>query len=154
MRDSSLVARKIADFERGLYASPSYIKRWGPVHSPSELPRHRGMGFLRYEQPGQWQLSRGAQTESVDIPTPLLSDDVEALVMAAEAGAGIVVATDWLVSKQVRAGRLVLVLPEWRVGKPSAVYAVTPSLRLLPSKTKVFLDWLISRLRGASPARS
>lgn len=146
LKDSSLVARRLAGFERRLYAAPAYLKQWGRPRSPADLASHRGLGFSTYERPDRWALSRGAERCDVQVRINLMSDDVASLVTAAEAGAGVVIAADWLVSEHVAAGKLEHVLPEWRVGERSAIYAVTPSARLLPRKTQVLLDWLTDRL--------
>src|SRR5690606_12077521 len=45
-RDSSLVARKLADLEQVICASPAYLSRYGTPMHPEELPQHQGVGFF------------------------------------------------------------------------------------------------------------
>ncbi len=51
----------------------------------------------------------------------------------------------------LRAGRLERVLPDWKNG-PTPVYALLPSARHLPVKTRVFLEAVAARLRNAATA--
>lgn len=142
MQDSNLVARKLASFRREVYASPDYLQRWGRPRQPEDLARHRCLGFTRSVRPDLWTLTKSERHKSVQVNTVFLSDEVAALVTACASGAGLMIAADWLVAPQVNAGQLERVLPQWQVGKPSVVCLVTPSGRLLPSKTRVFIDWV------------
>ena len=152
LAESGLVARKIRDQVRGLYAAPAYLARHGGPRRPVDLSTHAGLSFAGFERPSQWLLTpssraRRAEPIVVDVPVRLLSDDSTALVEAAVQGAGIVVATDWLVHREVVDGRLVRVLPNWTVGLAGAVYLVMPSTRFVPGKSRAFADWIVAALR-------
>lgn len=146
LRDSSLVARKLGEWQRGLFAAPSYIKRHGMPQTPKELAQHKGLAFAGAECPSDWIMTRGRERVKVSIPTVMTTDDATTLAIAAEAGCGIVVATEWLVRDQVARGKLVPVLPDWLAGPPGGIYTVYSSARLLPSKTRVFIDWIAQHL--------
>jgi DNA-binding transcriptional LysR family regulator len=77
---------------------------------------------------------------------PYVADDAEALVEAAAAGLGILLATDWLVAQAVRDGRLVPVLADWQIVDEGAVYIVTPSGSGAATKTRAFSDWIVAHL--------
>lgn len=152
LAESGLVARKIRDQVRGLYAAPRYLVVRGTPKKPDDLSAHAGLGFTGFERPSQWTLSpttraRGRKPIVVDVPLRLRSDDSSVLVSTAVAAVGIVAATDWLVHREVSDGRLVRVLPAWTVGAPGAVYLVMPSTRFVPGKTRAFADWIVDRLR-------
>ena len=53
--------------------------------------------------------------------------------------------TDWLVGRELAAGTLVPVLTEWIPRDEGAIYTIMPSNRLLPAKTRVFVDWIAGR---------
>ncbi len=144
--DSGLVARKVGEWQRRLYASPAYLKRWGVPKSPAELAQHRGLAFAGSECPSTWTFTRGREKVKVDIPPIMTSDDATALAIAAEAGVGLAVATEFLVSEQVEKGSLVPVLPDWTAGAPGGVHVVFSSSRLLPGKTRAFVDWISEQL--------
>jgi DNA-binding transcriptional LysR family regulator len=144
--DSGLVARRIGEWQRRLYASPGYLKRWGKPRTPADLAHHRGLTFSGPECPSAWTYTRGRERIKIAIPSVLTADDATSLVIAAEAGAGLAVATEWLVHEQVARGTLVPVLPDWMVGPPGGIHAVFSSSRLLPGKTRAFIDWVSERL--------
>jgi DNA-binding transcriptional LysR family regulator len=142
LRDSSLVARKLGEWQRRLFASPAYLKRWGTPQDPKELTQHKGLAFSGVECPSDWVMTRGRERVKISIPAVMTTDDATSLAIAAEAGCGIVVATEWLVQEQIARGKLVPVLPDWLAGPAAGIYIVYSSARLLPSKTRVFVDWI------------
>jgi len=146
LRDSGFVARKLGAWQRKLFASPSYLKRRGVPQQPQDLERHRGLAFAGTECPSDWIMTRGRERVKISIPTVMTTDDATSLVIAAEAGSGIVVASEWLVWEQLARGELVPVLADWLAGPPGGIHALYPSARLLPSKTRVFVDWLAQHL--------
>ena len=152
LAESNLVARKIRDQVRGLYASPRYLARHGVPRRPEDLAAHGGLSFAGFDRPSQWALSssvgaRPGRSVVVDVPLRMISDDSSTLVAAAVESLGIVVATDWLVHREVMAGRLVRVLPRWTIGSPGAAYLVMPSTRFVPGKSRAFTDWIVDALR-------
>jgi DNA-binding transcriptional LysR family regulator len=150
--DSTLVARKVAVVTRRLVASPAYLREHGKPLHPQDLAKHRCLGFAGLQRGAYWSLRRGRQRLDVAVQIVLMADDAESLLTAAAAGAGIAVATDWLLDKHPAAKRLVPVLEDWDVGEESAVHLVTPSSRFLPAKTRAFIDAAASAL--SRPARS
>ncbi len=81
----------------------------------------------------------------------IVSDEGEGLVAACLAGGGILLASDWEVGQELASGRLVRVLPEWRFDAEAEVHAVMPPGRLIPAKTRVFLEWLAKDFTPAPP---
>jgi len=71
----------------------------------------------------------------------LQSDSNGVLLRAAIDGAGVAVTARLLIEEQLASGELVHVLPEWIVSRYT-VYAALPSGRMLPARTKVFLDFM------------
>lgn len=147
LADSSLVARKVATVRRGLVASADYLKRHGSPQHPHELAGHRCLGFAGIQRGLAWVLRKARQRIEVPIPAVVVADDAETLMTAAAEGAGITVATDWLLEKHPLRKKLVPVLEGWDVGEESAIHIVTPSVRFLPAKTRAFVDMAIASLR-------
>lgn len=148
LAESGLVARRVRGYVRGLYASPRYLERHGIPRRPDDLAAHAGLSFAGFERPSRWTLVRGRRSATVELPMRMVSDDSSVLVDAAVAHAGVVVATDWLVHRELIERSLVRVLPEWTVGVPGAVHLVMPSTRFVPGKTRVFADWIVDSLRA------
>jgi DNA-binding transcriptional LysR family regulator len=148
--DSRLVARRIATRERMLVASPAYLASHGTPRSPSDLSQHQCLVFTGLPERNRWQLmDRSGHTERIVVHGPLDCDEAEVLRDAALAGLGIFLATDWLVGPLVRAGKLVRVLPRWRVVDEGAIYIVTPSGSENASKTRAFTAFVARKLAGS-----
>jgi DNA-binding transcriptional LysR family regulator len=146
--DASLAARRIATFTLGLYASPAYLKRRGTPAEPEALIEHDALHTLsRTGEPVPWVLHRGKQQWEGIPPARVLANSPGLLMDMAVRGAGIVVATDHFTLAHVKRKELVCVLPEWRPA-PVSAWAVFPGRRLMPAKTRVFIDALTARFSG------
>ncbi len=67
---------------------------------------------------------------------------------AARSGLGIALLPCFICGEDLRAGRLVRVLPGWEAPPDSAVSAVYPAARHLSPKVRVFVDFLAERFGG------
>jgi len=81
----------------------------------------------------------------VALQPALVVGDAETLVTAA-AWVVIAAVTDWLLERHPMKRQLIPVLADWE-REPGAIYFVTPSLRLLPAKTKSFIAVVAEQLR-------
>lgn len=140
LRDSSLAARKIASFRNLLVAAPAYVAAHGQPATPDELAKHACLGFTSNPSWPDWTLKKDGQRKTVRPTGPLVADSSEALLLAAIAGTGIVLTPDWLAGPAMRAGELVEILPGWQGSEEGGVYAIMPPGRLVPTKTRVFVD--------------
>ncbi|MFK3740591.1 LysR family transcriptional regulator [Massilia sp. TN1-12] len=140
--DSTLAARRIAVERFGLYAAPRYIARRGLPEQPDDLLAHDLLCILsRSGGPMPWVLTRGKVKWERALPARLTANSPELLARMARGGAGIAASSDLFVADYVKKGELVRVLPEWEL--PTATgWAVFPGRRLMPAKTRVFLDML------------
>lgn len=151
LRDSGLVTRRLAPFRRLLCASPAYLSARGTPSAPADLERHACLGIDRQRLWPDWSLRRGAERAAVRADGPLVSDDGQTLATACLGGAGIMLASDWLIGRELADGRLVEVLPGWSFDEEGAVQAVLPPGRLVPAKTRAFVDWVAAAFAPAPP---
>lgn len=140
LRDSSLAARKLASYRNLLVAAPSYLAAHGKPRKPDDLKKHSCVGFTGLRSWPDWPLMRGNQRKTVRPIGPLVADNSEAVLIAAIGGAGITLAADWLAGPALREGKLVEVLPGWSGKGDGGVYAILPPGRLVPAKTRSFVD--------------
>lgn len=140
LRDSSLSSRKLASYRNLLVAAPSYLVEHRKPRTPDDLKSHACIGFTGLGSWPEWPLTRGGQRKTVRPAGPLIADNSEAVLMAVIAGAGITMTPDWLAGPALRAGKLVEVLPGWSGKGDGGVYAVLPPGRLVPAKTRIFVD--------------
>lgn len=144
--DSLLAARKLADFPNALYAAPSYLARFGEPHTPDDLREHRTLHMMaRSGEMLAWTLSSGQQQWRCEPKARVVANSPELLVRMARAGAGITAAPEYSALPWLRSGELRRVLPEWRLDSATA-WAVFPGRRLMPVKTRAFLDMLQAEL--------
>lgn len=151
LRDSRLVARKLADHQRILCASPEYLAQHGVPTSPADLTQHNCLAFQGFASYPAWHLSNGAQTESVLARGSLRSNDNSALLEAARAGVGILGAGEWLMAQDLAAGTLLRVLPDWAFDVDGGIYLVRPSAQFTPARTTAFIDWIREQFRSNIP---
>lgn len=116
LADSSLVALPILPQHRRLIcASPDYLRRHGAPQTPADLVRH---SILVYQPSGkrqvEWRLWRGEELIEVPLNGSYFTDDGEVARRWALAGHGVVRKSAIDVVADIRAGRLVQLLPEWR----------------------------------------
>jgi DNA-binding transcriptional LysR family regulator len=140
--DASLAARRIASFSVSLYASPAYLARRGMPSEPEALMEHEALRLLRTDgSAARWVLVQGeARWEGIP-PGRATANSPELLMRLARAGAGIAAITDHVAAPYVDSGELVPVLEDWTLPTSSA-WAVFPGRRLMPARTRVFLDAL------------
>lgn len=140
--DATLAARAVVHSTWSLYAAPSYTAVRGLPSHPDELFQHDLLGVGRSAAGlTQWTLSRGKVSWEREVPVRMSANSPELLARMAVAGAGIASCTDDFAAPLMRTGALVKVLPEWSL--PAATgWAVFPGRRLMPAKTRAFLDML------------
>jgi DNA-binding transcriptional LysR family regulator len=145
--DSTLVARKLGALRRRLLASPALMKRLGRLREPEELSRHPVLAFL--PEGSIWRLRSAARSVEVTVRPRLVANDFETLLEAARAGAGIALVPELSCDADVRAKRLVEVLPEWSAGE-TPVFALYPSNRHLAPKVTAMVELLRKKLFAES----
>jgi DNA-binding transcriptional LysR family regulator len=136
LRDSSLVARKIASIEGALSASPGYIARRGEPRSLADA-KHCWVAFGR----AVW-LDRELTGRDPHFRT----DDLLLLRGLVAAGAGIGALPTFIAHPLVVSGALVRVLADTKLGEAGACFVVYPSSRQVPRKVAAFRDFLVETL--------
>jgi hypothetical protein len=126
-------------------------KRRNAKSAPSEpeaLMEHDALRVLaRTGDPMPWVLTRGDERWEGVPPGRATTNSPELLMRIALEGAGIIVITDHFALPYLKRGELVQVLPDWRL-PPVSAWAVFPGRRLMPTRTRVFLDALAAKFAG------
>jgi DNA-binding transcriptional LysR family regulator len=147
--DTSLAARHVAAFTGSLYAAPAYIARHGTPSEPEALMEHDALRLLsRAGDAMPWVLKRGDERWEGIPPGRATANSPELLMRMALKGAGIAVVTDNFALPYLRRGELVQMLPDWHF-PPVSAWAVFPGRRLMPARTRVFIDALVEQFTGA-----
>ncbi len=150
LTDSSLKGRKLAEDVRVLCASPAYLGRHGQPETPDDL---QGLRFLSWSDLSPRELVNGTRATWTLDPAALgcraIFDDCASLRESKVAGAGVSINSLWNVAHEIAAGRLVRILPDWRLNDRSVLWLIYPKSNVLTPKTRVFMDFLLDRLSGA-----
>jgi DNA-binding transcriptional LysR family regulator len=151
MEDSSLIARRLLSASYRLVASPALLESQPHLENPAEFSERPLVSFSFGEFRSNWTFSRGEETLHVPIDPAITASNALVVREAAIAGAGYSLLADWMIADDLTSGRLVEVLPQWRVAgalEASDLWLVYPSSRLIPRKTRVFADFLTEALSG------
>jgi DNA-binding transcriptional LysR family regulator len=156
--DAQLAARRLATFSCGLFAAPSLLREHGEPLVPSALQTMPALMLLtRSGDALPWQLLPRAADGTLapeDDARALrllpdrrtLANSPELLIRLARRGAGVAAVSDFFAGPYVERGELVAVLRDW--APPDAVaWAVFPGRRLMPAKTRAFIDMLRTAMK-------
>ncbi|MCC3263440.1 hypothetical protein LLE87_35290, partial [Paenibacillus polymyxa] len=78
-------------------------------------------------------------------PAKMMMDDMQGIVDAVSAGAGIAWLPEWLVRNALDAGELVSLLPAYTFAQ-QGIYAVYPDARHVSAKVRTFIDFMRVRV--------
>jgi DNA-binding transcriptional LysR family regulator len=144
---SSLVARKLWDTRILTVAAPSYFKRHKHPATPQDLvtDRHILIDYRDPEtgRPFEWEFHRGRRIVKTPTNGHIIVSDIITMHNLCLAGYGIVQVMENAVSRLLRQGRLIDLFPDWP-DERFPFYAVYPSRKHLPAKTRAFLDFVVS----------
>lgn len=150
LRDSSLVARKLASNHRKIYAAPDYIARHGLPVTPSDIEQHALVTMPPGSPLLDLTLTRGDEVRSLHLLGDIQLNSVEGVLAACLAGGGLAVLPSYMVCDHLIAGRLVPVLPDYTV-PDTVIQAVFPSSRHLSIKVRAFIDFMVARFSPMPP---
>jgi len=144
--DSSLVATRLGTVRHVICASPGYLAAHGAPSSPDDLARHKVVAFQSISALSTWMFESGGIELPASFRSRLSVNTIDAAIDVALCDAGLVRAVSYQVADHVRAGRLVLVLEEYKT-KLRPVHLVYDAQNRLPLKLRAFVDFVVPRLR-------
>lgn len=148
-----LVARELARAHVVLLASKDYLVGKPEIKHPDQLKHHAGI-YIRSPQTGRirpWALINSKDTRSkeqllINMQVRMTMSDPAAALGAAEQSLGIAVTSMPNARPYLDSKRLVRVLPDWYVDA-GALSLYFPAQKLLPAKTRAFVDFIVARFR-------
>jgi len=145
LADSSLVSRKIAATDLGIFAAPAYLQRRGRPRAFADLARHDCLTYGGRRGKIPWRLTGPDGDETVSVSGPVVCDDMLFLREMVLSGTGLALLPVQNVDGDVRAGRLVRVLPRYRV-EGGGLYLLWPSRTLVPPRVVAVRELLAEEL--------
>ncbi|HEX7987122.1 DNA-binding transcriptional LysR family regulator [Duganella sp. 1411] len=148
---ASHAARKLATSQNICCAAPAYLEKHGVPKVPQDLAAHRCIGYRYAATADEWHFSqRSGKPDVVKVNCAMHTNNGDTARAVAVAGGGVIWQPTFLIGADLRAGRLVRVLPEYDLPDID-VLAVYPSRRHLSAKVRVMIDFLAQEFAGVPP---
>lgn len=137
----SVVARRLIGTSMILCASPEYLRKNGTPNVPMDLQEHDCLSLADETHSESWRLQIGEEEARIRPRNVLTSNNVRVLLEAASSGMGIAFTLCHPVQPELKAGRLVRVLPAYR-GDDMEHLIVYPSRKYLRPKVRAMIEFL------------
>ena len=143
LADSSLIARKLADFRVAVCATPDLVARHGRPEHPTDLAGLPCIIDTNVRFRGNWPFRDGDAKISVAVTGRVEANTPNAGAAAARAGLGFARLPRLLVEADIAEGRLVTMLDDYEL-QELGIYVVYPHRDRMPTKLRVFIDHLVA----------
>lgn len=139
MEDSSLISRQVSTMRRLTVAAPSYLSRHGAPKHPKDLVHHNCVSFTGGAS--AWSFVVQGKPLSIATKGNYSVNHAVAAAEACAAGLGIGMFRAYQVARLVANNELVVILASF---EPPLypVHLVYPEARLIPARTRVFIDFI------------
>ncbi len=107
--------RRLMDIRWGLYASPDYLQRAAPIHSPDDLPRHDFVLFRGPAHTISLPLRKDKQKRDIEVRSRFRANNSTALLNCALAHSGIAYLPNYIAAEALERGELVQILADWEM---------------------------------------
>lgn len=151
MDDPNIVARRLCVNNRIICAAPDYLHRCGTPTEPEQLLEHNCLTLSALDEFNDWGFEDDAKGSRIlHVGGNFRANTADGLYEAVLSGVGLARLSTWLVYPDIRAGRLVPVLPEYP-HEFSAFYIQYPHRRYLSRKVRAFVDFLVEKFTPEAP---
>lgn len=152
LSNSAMVARKLGNNKRRICAAPSYVERYGVPDEPDDLHHHNCLGFTGHNNLNEWPFRYpDGRRQTIRAEGNFVANNGESIYDLCLEGLGIARAADFLVSDDIKEGRLIEVLSDFIEDEPAPIHAVYPDPRHLSPKTRAFIDYLVEKFTPIPP---
>jgi len=149
LEDSSLVAQPVNSVRRMVVASPEFLQRHGEPKHPKDLLKANCVHFSA--SAGQWwTFHENGKAFTVPVTGNLEFNQAIPAIDACAAGLGFGMFISYQIAPYLAQNKLKVLLEEFEV-PPRAVSIIYPHARLLPARTRVFIEWMKQELKGLRP---
>ncbi|OJG01396.1 LysR family transcriptional regulator [Pararhizobium antarcticum] len=142
LEDSTLIARKLDDFQIKICASPDFLEKHGPILHPSDLARVPCVIDTNGRSYSNWRfIEKDGTGFSVPVTGPMEVNSPLASIRAAESGLGVSAVPEFIARPKIASGVLVSLLEDY-LPRDRGIYAIYPHRRYLPAKVRTLVDFL------------
>jgi DNA-binding transcriptional LysR family regulator len=146
--DSPLIKRRLAMLDRGTFASPDYLSRFGTPRTPDDLEGHERVGLLSPDTSEIRPLvfCAAGKVHQTMLPVTVTVTAADTNVVSACLGLGLTQAPRYRVVSELASGALVEVLADFPP-TPLPVHVLYSRTRQLSPRLRVFIDWMAEQFR-------
>ena len=155
--DSSFISCKLAAMTTRVCASPDYLEKHQHPTAPAELAAHNCLVLNhRGFEANSWRFRcrKSGKTKTVRVKEHLRTSNAMAMKICALAGMGVALEADWMIDRELRAGTLIDLFPDYEVTSAStqeaAAWLLYPSRQYTPQKTLVFVEFLKEKFKNGA----
>jgi DNA-binding transcriptional LysR family regulator len=145
---SSLIIRHLASYSFVVCGAPDYFASRGMPERPADLTHHNCMNYSDAPWGAEWHFASSDNDEAVPITGNLQANNVESLRRAAVLGQGLIYVPTFLISDELKSGRLVPTLTEFPTIERS-IDAIYPHRQHLSAKVRSFIDLVAKHFHDA-----
>jgi DNA-binding transcriptional LysR family regulator len=153
LEDSSLIAQPLGEIRRVVVANPAYLRKHGVPRHPRELLARNCIRMIA-GRPGWGDFQDNGRAFRLNVTGNLEFNHVLPAVQACAEGAGYGMFFSYQVAPFLALGQLKVVLQKFE-RPPRPISIVYPHARLLPARTRFFIDWIRNDITAfrATPSR-
>ncbi|WP_373045364.1 LysR family transcriptional regulator [Vulgatibacter sp.] len=141
--DEDLVARPIGQMRDVPVASPVLLNRLPPLRAPEDLAGQPCIANTHFRDDPAWVLERGGEARTVGLAPILSLNDYGMIRTAALEGMGLARLPGFQVHRDLEAGALVRLLPDWKM-PALPIHLVWPQRRNPPHRNRVFREFALA----------
>ena len=142
LKDSSLIARRLAPNRRYIAATPEYLEKHGTPNFVDDLKEHRLITWPPGNPLNDWHFLINGIERVLKVNGTIAINEGDGILTTLLAGGGLGMTQEFLAGPYVKEKKLVPLLEEF-VREDNPIYAVYPSNRLLSPKVRAFVDFLV-----------
>jgi DNA-binding transcriptional LysR family regulator len=148
--DSVAKSKRLADLRRVFFAAPGYLAKHGRPKHPHDLSKHQCIVRTARVGADVWPFTVDGKVRTIKVSGRFRANGASVINEAAIQGLGIAIAPLWQVRPLVDRGLVEVTLARF-APPPIPVHATWSGTRVLPAKTRMFIDFLSQRLKAARP---
>lgn len=147
LKDSTLIARRLAPCHLVMCASPAYLQKFGEPKKPSDLKNHQCLLYAYSDSVRSWTFeNKKGEKQLVSVDGSLFANNGNLISDALINGMGVARLPTFIIGDAIRNGNAKIILDEWRP-KPQNISLLYPSSRHLSAKVRTFVDMAVEHFQ-------
>ena len=141
LTDSTMMSRSLSPYTGVVCAAPRYLAERGTPTHPRDLVDHECLRYPGWAEGQRWTFFGPEGEIQVDVKCRLTINSAFGILYAALAGAGIVLMRDELLAEHIAAGRLQVLLPNYKTQSRERHIVWLKNRKMTP-KLRAFIDFI------------